>query len=183
MEAKSTWQKIGDAYGQLQKATTAGEKWLDRALLSWHASPHSLKFLIGAIIVGLIAFGVTRPACAGGYGDHTPTQPTGTSANAAAAAYANSQSTGGVGGSGTAYGGSSDNKTYVGGSTGLTSTAPCLGSVGILFNAISTTVAQEGCVLRLYAEKLCKDAECQQKFACLDPDLIPEAKAVLGCPQ
>ena len=75
-----------------------------------------------------------------------------------------------------------DTRAYAAGSTGLTSTAACLGSVGILFNLVSTTYAEKGCVLRLYARQ-CKDDSCRKALMCLDPDLIPEAKTALGCPQ
>ena len=73
-----------------------------------------------------------------------------------------------------------DTKAYSGGSTGLTSTAPCLGSTGVLFNAISTTYVEKGCVLRHYRAE-CKDDVCRQRLLCLDPDLFDEAKAALGC--
>lgn len=113
----------------------------------------------------------------------------GGSAGATATAVASSAASakggaGGEGGSATASSGggnvSQDNKTYAVGGTGLTSTAPCLSSVSVLFGLIATTYVEKSCVHRLYAAN-CKDDACRQKMACLDPDLSDAAKVALGC--
>lgn len=101
------------------------------------------------------------------------TATTGSSANAAVTA------TGGAVNAPTMQ--SVNTKAYGAGSTGLTSTAPCLGSFGIFFNAVSGTIPQEGCIIRQYAEKMCQDDACRLKMACIDPDLPNSAKTVLGC--
>lgn len=75
---------------------------------------------------------------------------------------------------------SQDNKAYGVGGTGLTSTANCLGSQSVLFGLIAATYVEKGCITRLYAAQ-CKDDACRKKLACLDPDLMDEAKAALGC--
>lgn len=96
---------------------------------------------------------------------------------------------GGSGGSGSASASASTGKNLaIGlGSTGLTSTAQCLGSRAVLFNAVADTYVVESCVLRYYAERICpttaNEWECNKVFACADPDLADQAKKYLGCPK
>jgi hypothetical protein len=73
-------------------------------------------------------------------------------------------------------------KAYGAGSTGLTSTAPCLGSHAILFNLASSTYVEQGCLLRIYAAQHCNNDACRKAAMCLDPDLLDEAKTLFGCP-
>lgn len=93
---------------------------------------------------------------------------------------------GGAGGTGVGGGGGSsqvDIKTraYGAGSTGLTSTASCLGSMSVAFNAIATTYIVQHCVLMKYAELLCgTDKACWRRVALVDENLTDEQRTALG---
>lgn len=128
------------------------------------ASFFRILLVTGVVLVWLGMF--LLPLAARATGGSTPPPPTpGATASASSAA--------------TASGGSGERAIGLG-STGLTSTAPCLGSRQALFNLFATTYVEQGCVIRLYSNA-CTNAVCRQAMACLDPDLIPEAKTVLGC--
>lgn len=73
-------------------------------------------------------------------------------------------------------------RAFGGGSTGLTGTARCLGSRSFLFNLVSVTVRETGCVLEVTAAEHCKTDECRLALRCMDPDLPAAAKTVIGCP-
>lgn len=120
-------------------------------------------------LVWIIMFGfAARNALATGPGATGGTATAGASAGASVSGSATSS-------------GTVDMRAYGVGGTGLTSTAPCLSSVSVLFGLVATTSVEKGCVIRMYAAQ-CKDDACRRQFACLDPDLMPEAKTVLGCP-
>lgn len=98
----------------------------------------------------------------------------------------------GVGGAGGNGSGSASASASVGkalaiglGSTGLTSTAPMLGSESVLFNLYSHTYVVPGAVHRYYAFVLCTRAKdenaCFFKMACMDPDLAEDVKSYIDC--
>lgn len=164
----------------LQELSKKADRWFDPLLDIWRKSTWSTAIAVAFIVATFFA-GFSTKACATGGGEDDGGASTFTESHSTASSSSSSVSS--ATGGGGAVSQSTTNKAYGAGSTGLTSTAPCLGSVGVLFNAFSATVPQEGCVLRLYAEKMCQDDVCRRKLACLDPDLIGEAKVVLGCPQ
>lgn len=158
------------------------EEKTDSFLGNLAASPWTvIKIIIIACI--LLALGFCAGSVLADGGKHKPQSTWSSIATTVASDFDNNNEvTNTSSATATSSGGSTSQsvKAYAGGSTGLTSTAPCLGSVGILFNAISATVVQEGCVIRMYRET-CKDDACRHALTCLDPDLPDPAKAALGC--
>lgn len=169
MKIKEAGEKVNEA---LQGAAAKVER---QGLTKW--------VLVALIVVLVIAVGLWfSKARATGYenGFDGASAIAGAAAGAAAGAIAGGGSaTSGsvsVGGSSTSV----NTRAYSGGSTGLTSTAPCLGSFGALFNLASGTYVEKGCVIRHYAAQ-CADDKCRSAMRCIDPDLPPEAKSVFGC--
>lgn len=75
----------------------------------------------------------------------------------------------------------SHDKTLVGGSTGLSSTARCLGSMSIAWNAIATTFIVHHCALMEYAERFCRDdIACWKRVANVDDELTDADRVALG---
>jgi hypothetical protein len=72
-------------------------------------------------------------------------------------------------------------RAFGGGSTGLTGSAKCLGSFGLLFNALSFTYQIPSCLAEAAALEHCKTEDCRRAVTCANPDIPEYAKVAIGC--